>query len=258
MRLPYVRAENLRTPPRGLLTMLMRVSSLESPIGVDEVSQFDPSESGPRVFLHYAEKAGLLIRGEHGKYYPVDMKVVLLSSLITEYYRSIWRIHDVLERVGVAHAFACLTSAAVADYLPSRPIVAVSQEDFPRFSKADFFGLVLEWKHFEDHATMVSFDWDDGSQAFEVLELDRYWTVLLLGAIGLPREIDAARRLLEGMDDVDDVMARRLNAYGLSPRKDVLDKELSVLVPPHIDSMRAKYAEALRQIEVRGGAAAGQ
>ena len=53
-------------------------------------------------------------------------------------------------------------------------------------------------------------------------------------------------------------MAMRLNAYGLSPRKDVLDKELSVLVPPHFDQMRARYAEALRQFEIRGGQANGR
>lgn len=258
MKLPYIRAENLRTPPRGLLTMLMRVSSLRGPIGVNEVSRFDSSESGPRVFLHYAEKAGLLIRGEHGKYYPVDMRVVLLSSMTTEYFRSLWRVHEVLEREGVTHAFACLTTSSVADYLPSRPIVAVTQEDFTSFSKADFFGLVIDPEELTSHTTKVTFEWEDGAPAFEVSELDRYWTSLLLGAIGLPREIDAAKRLLAGREDIDDDMARRLNAYGLSPRKDVLEKEEAVLVPSHIDAMRAQYAEVLRQIEVRGGEVAGR
>jgi hypothetical protein len=258
MKLPYARPENLRTPPRGLLTMLMRVSTVKGPIGVNDVSQFDPSESGPRVFLHYAEKAGLLIRGEQGKYYPVDMRVVLLSSMTTDYFRSLWRVHDVLERSGVPHAFACLTTSAVADYLPSRPIVAVSQEDFPSFSKADFFGLVIDTEELTRHTTEVTFEWEDGTPAFGVRELDRYWTSLLLGAIGLPREIAAARRLLEGMRDIDEDMVRRLNSYGLSPRKDVLEKEEAVLVPSHIDAMRAQYAEALRQIEVRGGEVAGK
>jgi hypothetical protein len=233
--------------------MLMRISSIKGPIGVNEVSQFDPSESGPRVFLHNAEKAGLLIRGEHGRYYPVDMRTVLLSSLITEYFRSLWRVHDVLERAGVAHAFACLTTSSVADCLPSRPIVAVTQEDFPRYSKADFFGLVIDPEDLSRHTTEVAFEWEDGTPAFEVRELDRCWTSLLLGAIGLPREIAAARRLLAGMEGINEDMARRLNAYGLSPRKDVLEKEEAVLVPSHIDTMRARYAEALRQIEVRGG-----
>lgn len=258
MKLPYVRPENLRTPPKGLLTMLMRVSSLEGPIGVSEVGRFDPSESGPRVFLHHAERSGLLIRGTHGRYYPVDMRVVLLSSLITEYYRTMWRVHDVLERHGVAHAFACLTSASQADYLPSAPIVAITEADFPKFSKADFFGLVIGPEDLADHSSTVSFEWDDGTEAFEVRELDHFWTSLLLGAIGLPREVAAARRLLEGMDGIDDDKARRLNTYGLSPRKNVLEKERSVLVPDHIDEMRAMYAEALRQLEVRGGERDGQ
>ena len=195
----------------------------------------------------------MLIRGEHGKYYPVDLRVVLLSSLVTEYYRSIWRLHDVLSREGASHGFACLTTASQADYLPSRPIIAVTQEDFPKFSKVDVFGLMMDAEDLSRHASNVTFEWDDGSPAFEVLELDWYWTALVLGAIGLPREIAAARRLLEGKDGIDETMARRLNAYGLSPRKDVLDKELSVLVPPHFEQMRARYAEALRQFEVRGG-----
>ena len=253
MRLQHVRPEDLRIPPKGLLTMLLNISDIEGPIGVNDISALDPSESGARVFLHNAEKAGLLIRGEHGKYYPVDLRVVLQSSLVTDYYRSIWRIHDVLSREGVAHGFACLTSASVADYLPSRPIIVVTQKDFPRFSKADVFGLLLDAQELSGHTSKVTFEWDDGSPMFEVLELDWYWTALVLGAIGLPREIAAARRLLEGKDDIDDAMARRLNAYGLSPRKDVLDKELSVIVPHHFDQMRARYAESLRQFEVRGG-----
>ena len=258
MKLQRVRGEDVRIPSKGLLTMLINISDLEGPIGVHDVSTLDPSESGARVFLHNAEKAGLLVRGEHGKYYPVDLRVVLLSSLVTDYYRSIWRVHDVLTQEGIAHAFACLTSASVADYLPNRPIVAVTQEDFSKFSKADFFGLMLISKDLPPPVSKVSFEWDDGSPAFEVLELDWYWTALVLGAIGLPREITAARNLLEGREEIDDTMARRLNAYGLSPRKDVLDKEMSVLVPPHFDQMRARYAEALRQFEVRGGQANGR
>lgn len=253
MRLPNVSAEDLRLPPRGLLMTLLNISDLDAPIGVHDISTLDPSESGARVFLHNAEKAGMLIRGQHGKYYPVDLRVVLLSSLVTEYYRSIWRLHDVLSREGVVHGFACLTSASTADYLPNRPIIAVTQEDFTRFSKADVFGLMMDAEDLSSHSSKVTFEWDDGSSAFEVLELDWYWTALVLGAIGLPREIAAARRLLDGKGSIDETMARGLNAYGLSPRKDVLDKELSVLVPPHIDQMRARYAEALRQFEVRGG-----
>lgn len=238
--------------------MLLNITDIEGPIGVNDISTHDSSDSGARVFLHNAENAGLLIRGEHGKYYPVDLRVILLSSLVTDYYRSIWRVHDVLSREGVAHAFACLTYSSVAEYLPRRPIVAVTKEDFPKFSKADFFGLMMEAQDLPAHTSQVLFEWDDGSPVFEVLELDWYWTALVLGAIGLPREITAARRLLEGKEEIDDEMARRLNAYGLSPRKDVLDKELSVLVPPHFDQMRARYAEALRQFEIRGGQANGR
>ena len=49
-------------PPKGLLTMLLNISDIEGPIGVDDIRAHDPSESGARVFLHNAEKAGLLIR----------------------------------------------------------------------------------------------------------------------------------------------------------------------------------------------------
>ena len=135
----------------------------------------------------------------------------------------------------------------------SAPIVTVCQEDFPRFSKAGFSGLIIDSKYLNDHSSTLSFEWDDGTKAFEVRELDHFWTSLVLGAIGLPREVAAARRLLGGMDDIDDTRARRLNAYGLSPRKDVLEKEESILVPDHIDDMRARYADALRQLEVREG-----
>jgi hypothetical protein len=258
MKLPLVRAEDLRLPPRGLLTTLVSLSNRKAPIGVEDIRSLDPSESGARVFLHNAERAGLVIRAGRGEYYPVDLRVALLSSLVTDYYRAIWRMHDVLSREGVAHAFAVLSSASVADYLPSWPIVALAMEDLPRFSKADVFGLMMDTKALPDHASRVTFEWEDGEEAFAVLELERTWSALVLGAIGLPREVAAARRLLEGCDEIDEEMARRLNAYGLSPRRDILEKEPSVVVPPHIDRMRARYAEALRQLEVRGGGAGGR
>lgn len=252
MRLPRVDPADIRLPPKGLLRTLIEIAHLETPIGVAEVSKVKGPGSGARVFLHSAEGEGLLVRGEHGTYYPVDPKVVLLSCLTTKYYRSLWRLHDVLSRAGATHAFACLTTADEADYLPSTPMVAITQDHFQRFSKADVFGLVMDTRTFHDHTRSITFTWEDGTIALEVLELDPGWTALVLGAIGLPREIAAARRLLERMEGVDDDMARRLNAYGLSPRRDMLDKEPSVLVPDHVEGMRSRYAESLRQSEVRG------
>ena len=237
---------------------LVNLSDRKAPIGVEDLRSLDSSESGARVFLHNAERAGLVIRAGRGEYYPVDLRVALLSSLVSDYYRAIWRMHDVLSREGVAHAFAMLSSASFADYLPSRPIVALALEDYPRFSKADVFGLMIDAKTLLDHASSVTFEWEDGAEAFDILELERSWSALVLGAIGLPREVAAARRLLEGMDEIDEEMARRLNAYGLSPRKDILEKKPSVIVPPQIERMRARYAEALRQLEVRGGDADGR
>ncbi len=75
------------------------------------------------------------------------------------------------------------------------------------------------------------------------------WTALLLGAIGQSREVSAAKEILEGMD-VDEAMARRLNAVGLVTRPDVLEKEFGVQEPKHVIELRRRYAETLRQLNV--------
>lgn len=244
-------------PARGLLQTILDIHEVEPPIGIDDIRHLFASESGAKVFLTRAERERLLLRGERGRYYPVSPEVALLSSLLPPYYRTLWRTHDILERCGAFHAFACLTTASMADYAPSKPIVALAIMDFPRFSKGDVFGLMLEVDEMRGIALKVTFEWPDGAHAFEVLELDRVWSALLLGAIGLPREVAAARRLLEGLGGLDKATIHRLNAYGLSPSKGILEKEVSVLVPPHIEKMRARYAEALRQQEVREGGASG-
>lgn len=253
MRLYLVRAEEYRAPARGLVQTLIGIQQLEAPLSLDDICPYFTSRSGAKVFLVRAEAEGLLLRGERNQYYPVSPNVALLSSLLPMYYKSLWRMHDILDGASVAHAFACLTTASVADYLPNSPILAVAEEDLPRFVKADVFGLAIDKEALISRSSTVSFEWPDGSDAFTLRELDAEWTSLILGAIGLPREVAAARRLLETMEEVDDSAARRLNAYGLSPRRDILEKEASVLVPPHFDEMRSRYAEALRQFQVREG-----
>ncbi len=257
MKLPYIPSDRFKVPARGLLQNIIDIQDLDLPIVVSDIRPLFDSNTGAKVFLVRAERERLLLRGERGKYYPVSPQVALLSSLLPQYYRTLWRTHDILERCGAVHAFACLSTASLADYAPSRPIVALSMDDFPRFSKADVFGLMLDIEEMQSITMVTAFEWPEGTHAFEVPELDQVWSALLLGAIGLPREVAAARRLLEGLRNLGEAANRRLNAFGLSPRKDVLEKEVAVNVPAHFEEMRARYAEALRQQEVREGGAIG-
>jgi hypothetical protein len=250
MRVPLEPPGEVSLPPKGLFRTYLRLEGSEPPITVAAASRVSPSLSSAKTFLALAEREGLLVRVDWGRYLPVSPRVALASVLVRPYYRRLWRTHDALSRGGVPHAFACLTASTGADYAPARPIVAVPVERLASMRRADAFGIEAGDDALTGPRGLVRFEWPDGGHAFEAPALRWDWTALVLGAIGLPRELAAARSLLEGRR-VGDPLARRLNAFGLSPRKGVLGSEPSVQVPPHVLRSRRQYAESLRVSEAR-------
>ncbi len=242
----------LGIPPKGLFQTFMSIQDEPVPITVAAVSRHTPSMGSAKVFLLRAEKEGLLMRGRWGEYYPVSPRVALLSALVPLYHRRLWRTHDTLSRAGIPHAFACLTTASEADYVPARPITAIIASRLQDLGRSGVFGLMMEEVVLRKHTHAVVFEWPDGEPAFAMDELDTIWTALLLGAIGLPREVAAAKRLLKGRRIRDRASVRRLNAYGLSHDRSEIESEASIVVPEDYLELRAMYAESLRLSEVMG------
>jgi hypothetical protein len=239
-----------RYPRRSFMGALLRFQGYGAPVSVEDAMRSAPSRNGARVLLFQMEAEGLLLRASHGRYYPVSPQVALLSGTLPPYYRALWRTHDALGRGRVPHAFACLTTMMHADYSPGRPIIAVSAETLMRLEGSDVFGMMPVSNGLRGLSNRVALEWPDGSKAFDAPALRWDWTALVLGAIGLPREIAAARRLIEGKE-VGAGLARRLNAFGLSPVPGLLDREVSVIAPADVQRMRHRYAETLLLEEVR-------
>jgi hypothetical protein len=246
-----------RYPGRRFMGALLRFQDSDSPVSVDDAMKSARSRNGARVLLFQMEAEGLLLRAGHGRYYPASPQVALLSGTLPPYYRTLWRAHDALERGGLPHAFACLTTMMHADYSPGRPIIAMSAETLMRLEGSDVFGLMPVGKGLRDLSNRVALEWPDGSKAFDAPALRWDWTALVLGAIGLPREIAAARRLIEGKE-IGARLACRLNAFGLSPWPGLLEKEVSVIAPADVKGMRRRYAETLLLEQVRGAGSDGR
>jgi hypothetical protein len=169
-----------------------------------------------------------------------------------DYYRDLCRIHGALKGARIPHAFACLTASRSSDYVPGIPIVAVPMEYFSGLERADVYGIAATDEEFRSWSDNLGFKWPDGAFIMNVPTLPWDWTALLLGAIGQPREISAAREILADRD-VDEATARRLNSVGLVTRDDVIDKEFNVMEPKHVIELRNRYAETLRQLRVMRG-----
>jgi hypothetical protein len=225
---------------------------LRPPLTLQDVAGVTGTENRAKAFLVSAKGSGVVIRGSWDAYYPVPPHVALWSSLLPDYHRDLFRMHAALARARVPHAFACLTASSLADYAPGVPIVAVPTDRLGPLERADVFGVALEGEDLDSRSGTRGFKWPDGTFAMNVPTLPWDWTALILGAIGLPREVSAAREVLEGRH-VDEATARRLNAVGLTVRPDVMGKESAVREPKHIAELRASYAESLRQFSVMRG-----
>jgi hypothetical protein len=251
MRTSISYREDVESPSRGTVDTLVRLMGLRPPVSLQDVMGVTGTENKAKAFLVNAVRSGILVRGSWDAYYPVPPHVAMWSSLLMDYHRDLFRMHGALKRADVPHAFACLTASSLADYVPSRPIVAVPGERFKDLERADVFGITLKGGDLKSRSDRMGFKWSDGTFIMNVPTLPWDWTALLLGAIGQSREVSAAKEILRGRkDDVDEAMARRLNSVGLVTRPDVLGKEFGVHEPKHVIELRRRYAESLRQLSV--------
>jgi hypothetical protein len=249
MRTSISYGDSVNIPSRGTMDTLVRLSKLRPPVSLRDVVGVMGSENKAKAFLVNAARSGIIVHGSWDTYYPVAPHVAMWSSLLMDYYRDLFRMHDALMGAGIPHAFACLTASSSADYVPGKPIVAVPEEHFENLERADVYGITLLGKDFKERSGTMGFKWSDGTFIMNVPTLSWDWTALLLGAIGQSREVSAAKEILKGRD-VDREMAQRLNAVGLVTRPDILEKKFGVLEPKHVIELRRRYAESLRQLSV--------
>jgi hypothetical protein len=252
MRITIAYRDGMDLPSRGTVDTLVRLARLKPPVSLRDVVDITGTENKAKAFLVNASRSGIIIRGSWDTYYPVPPHAALWSALLMDYYRDLCRLHGALKRAGIPHAFGCVTASMMSDYVPGIPIVAVPMEDFDSLEKADVYGITATPKEFRSWSDRIGFKWPDGAFIMNVPLLPPEWTALLLGAIGQPREISAAKEILDGRE-VDATMARRLNSVGLVTRDDVIQKEPSVREPKHVIELRRRYAESLRQLNIMRG-----
>ncbi len=249
MRITIAYRDSITMPSRGTVDTLVRLARSKPPVSLRDVVEVTGTENKAKAFLVAASRSGVVIRGSWDAYYPVPPHTAVWSSLLMDYYRDLFRMHGALRMAGIPHAFGCLTASMLADYVPGMPIVAVPEGHFSDLERADVYGISAGEDEFGSWSGRLGFKWHDGTFIMNVPTLPWDWTSLLLGAIGQPREISAAREILDGRD-VGVAMARRLNSVGLVTRDDVFEKELGVLEPKHVRELRRRYAESLRQLNV--------
>lgn len=249
MRTTISYGDRVMIPSRGTIDTLVRLTKMRSPVSFQDVVGVAGTENKAKAFLMNASGTGIIIRGFWDAYYPVPPHVAMWSSLLMDYYRDLFRMHGALSRASIPHAFACLTASTLADYVPGMPIVAVPLDQFADLERADVYGITVKGEDFKSLSGSMGFKWPDGAFIMNVPILPWDWTALLLGAIGQPREVSAAKEILKDRD-VDEITARRLNSVGLVTRTDVLGKEFGVQEPKHVIELRRRYAESLRQFNI--------
>ena len=252
MRITISYRDSIDLPSRGTVDTLVRLAKLRPPVSLQDVVGVTGTENKAKAFLVNASKSGIIIRGSWDTYYPVPPHVALWSSLLMDYYRDVCRMDGALRRARIPHAFGCLTASMLADYVPGIPIVAVPMEHFSDLERAGVYGITTKEEEFRSWSDRLGFKWPDGAFIMNVPTLPWDWTALLLGAIGQPREIAAAKEILNGRH-VGKAMARRLNSVGLVTRHDVIGKESGVAEPKHVVKLRGRYAESLRQLSIMRG-----
>lgn len=249
MRRTISYGDTIRVPSRGTVETLVSLSRRRPPVSLQDVVAVTGTENAAKAFLTSAKRDGVVIHGSWDAYYPVPPHVAMWSSLLMAYHRDLFRMHGALSRARIPHAFACLTASTLADYVPGMPIVAVPIGHFKDLERADVFGITAKEEDYRSWSDRMGFKWTDGAFIMNVPTLPWDWTALLLGAIGQPREVSAAKEVLEGRE-VDEATARRLNSVGLVTRPEVLGKEFAVQEPKGVVELRRRYAESLRQLSV--------
>lgn len=212
-----------------------------SPLDLDTsaLEALAPSPGAARQVAHQWTKHHLAVRLRFGSYAMVDPSVAIRAWGIPSYYAELLVLHDVLAARKIPHAFACLTAATHADYVPERPLLVTHHDEERQTDRLEAIRYDFPRATLEEAKLAVL------GEEFAVPILPTAEAAIVFAALGTPRETMAARELAQ-QAPLDERVARRLNHFGVRLDARVFRSEdPRVKLPKHLEARRSRLAESL-------------
>lgn len=203
-------------------SVLQRYLSIDPPrkFSVQDLEEEFGSSSKARQFATKATSSRIAVRIERGEYVAIDPSVSIRAWAIPDYQAHLLVLHAALEHLGINHAFACLPAGEETDLLFDWPWLVTPTQESNKASKVSRFTY--------DYGAIETVEMEALGETFDVPVLSLEETALVLAATGLPREVEAARSLVEGHPP-DESLVPAFNYVGLDLGRDNVDVE-----NPHI------------------------
>lgn len=199
------------------------------------------SSNKARQFVTKATRSFLAVRVRRGEYVAIDPSVAIRGWGIPEYYAGLLVLHDALDQMGIDHAFACLPASEETDLVFGRPWVVAPREADDQAPKVERFSY--------DFGSPGTTGLEVLGETFELPVLRSEEAALVLAATGLPREVEAARSLIEGHPPGEELVPA-FNYVGLDLERETLAvEEPEIGFPSFIEDRRESLSEDL----LRGG-----
>ena len=233
-------------PPRGLLQQYLGAVAT-GPDAATELGSVDHgflqdilgSNSAARQAAFHWTKHHLAVRLRQGQYALVRPSVAIRAWSIPAYYADLLTLHDVLHARNVRHAFACLTAAQEADYVPGEPILVLQHDARERLTKIEAVGYDFA----RDDVRTVRLE--VLGEAYTVPALEPRAAAIVFASFGVPRATRIARDLAR-VQPPDADLAMHLNHFGVRLDKDVFRSlDPHIRLPKAIERKRREYADSL-------------
>lgn len=240
MKIEPLDGERIEPPARGIL---QRYLALDPPtrFTTQELVEGGLASEKARHFASQAARSRVALRVERGEYVAVDPSIAIRAWALPEYYASVLLTHDALGHLGIEHAFACLTATEETELVLDRPWVVAPGASRERAGKVDRFLYDVERTSERTLEVM--------GERFQIPTTSPEETGLLLASAGLPREVEAAERLLEAHEPPEELVPA-FNYFGLDLQADNLEsRRPEIQLPDFIEERRERLSEEL----LRGG-----
>lgn len=229
-------AQDVDPPYRKLVQTYL---GLDPPteFSIEDLAERTQSNDRARKFASEATDHYLAVRVKRGRYVALNPSIAVRCWGVPSYYAELLALHDCLAHLEVEHAFACLTATRETDLVFDRPWIVTPPDVDRSLSEIDRFRHEIEET---ESAELETF-----GDSFTVPILQPEQTALILAATSLPRERDAARDILAGLD-LDTPRIREFNALGLELDPDILEsREPKIQLPTFVEEKRRQLADDL-------------
>lgn len=233
----------IEPPNKALLQYYLSLAggAVSSPLDLDTsaLEALAPSPGAARQVAHQWTKHHLAVRLRFGSYAMVDPSVAIRAWGIPPYYADLLVLHDVLAARKIPHAFACLSAATHADYVPERPLLVTHHDEERRTDRLEAIRYDFPRTSLEDAKLAVLGE----EYTLPILAVSE--AAIVFAALGTPRETMAARELAQ-QAPLEERTARRLNHYGvrLEPRV-FRSEDPRIKLPEHLQTRRSRLAESM-------------